>query len=65
MEKKVEKKVDSYRAAKCSLCGRYMDKVKAVVTEQLMGGTVPLSEGINDEVIAWVCPNEKCRKPEE
>ena len=61
----MEKKVDSYRAAKCSVCGRFMDKVKAVVTEQLMGGTVPLSQEINDEVIAWVCPNPKCNKPDK
>jgi len=61
----MKKKVDSYRAAQCSVCGRFMDKVKALVTEQIMGGTVPLSQGIDDAVIAWVCPNEKCRKPDK
>jgi hypothetical protein len=61
----MEKKVDSYRAAQCSVCGRFMDKVEAVVLNQLSGGTVLVSTSIDDAVIAWVCPGEKCRKPDK
>jgi len=61
----MEKKVDHYQAAKCPVCGKFMDKVEAVVLNQLSGGTVPVSTSIDDAVIAWVCPNEKCRQPDK
>ncbi|HUV52896.1 MAG TPA: hypothetical protein VMW64_07460 [Dehalococcoidia bacterium] len=61
----VEKKVNSYRAAKCPVCGKFMDKVEAVVLNQLSGGTVPVSTSMDDAVVAWVCPNLKCNKPDQ
>jgi len=62
MNTKDEKEV-GITSPNCPSCGKFMDKVEAVVLNQLSGGTVPVSTSIDDAVIAWVCPGEKCRKP--
>lgn len=50
-------------AAKCPICGRVMDKVEALVTDQLCKGTVEVARDINDDVVCWVCPTPRCHKP--
>jgi hypothetical protein len=64
MEKKASS-VGKITTPQCPRCGLFMDKVEAVVLNQLSGGTVPVSTSIDDAVIAWVCPGEKCRKPKD
>jgi len=56
---------DFYQAAKCPVCGKFLDKVEALVMENVSGGTVPLSRDQNDTMIAWVCTSEKCRQPKK
>jgi len=50
-------------AAKCPICGKAMDKVKALVTDRLCKGTVDVARDINDDVVCWVCPTPRCHKP--
>jgi endogenous inhibitor of DNA gyrase (YacG/DUF329 family) len=55
-------------AAKCPTCGRAMDKmdkVEALVTDQLCKkkGAVEVARDINDDVVCWVCPTPGCHRP--
>jgi hypothetical protein len=52
-------------AAKCPTCGRAMDKVEALVTDQLCKkkGAVEVARDINDEVVCWVCLTPGCHRP--
>lgn len=47
-----------YKNPNCPRCGRFMDKVKAQVTEQLAGEATP----VGSIVIAWVCTNPDCQE---
>jgi hypothetical protein len=50
-------------AVKCPTCGRAMDKVEALVTDQLCKGAVEVARDINDEVVCWVCLTPGCHRP--
>ena len=58
----VEGPRDKARAAQCPDCGRFMDKVEALVVEQISGGTIPISKSMDETMVSWVCPNKKCRQ---
>jgi len=50
--------VEKYVVPNCPICGRFMDKVRAEVKEQLREG----KSQVGDIVIAWVCTNPECQK---
>ena len=47
---------DKIRAAQCPDCGKYMDKVRVLVTDQMSAGSVKNG----DAGTGWVC--SKCYK---
>ena len=54
---------DKEKAPNCPKCGQFMDKVEALITDQLGGGTVEISTSGSDTKVSWVCPNPKCNQP--